>query len=317
MPRLIGVNKQIQSTDIAPGAIPKDADAIVGSAGQVSSGLATHDDIQAAHDSLLDGQKLLILENIIPLSSPTPLSIFEKLRSNNGSSVMPGNVNERRGDIFTTPSFLVTLTSFDLDIGILSTISTDPSVIVEVWNTSGGLPTGVPIAESVAIPFSSIGPQSFGTTFHNFQLVSPVALLPNTIYAFSVKQTAVDSGGAVVHFGLVRPVLTQGYLDSDNAGSSWITNGNDEYTAFKAFGAADGFTVSKRLIIEGSGYGSQLDGVVTFGPGSDRSIVNGIRFNSTITLNANEIHIGRCWQAPPAIVDDNGTDNSIRLIQEA
>ncbi|MEZ4871262.1 MAG: hypothetical protein R2827_03245 [Bdellovibrionales bacterium] len=319
MPRIVGINKQIQGSDIAAGAIPKDADAIVGSTAQVNAGLATHDDIQAAHDELVDGQKLLILENVLNLTTPTPLVIAEKLRGFSGSSIMFNNQGERRGDIFSTPDFPVNLTEIQLNVGLAgSGITGTPNVVVDLWNTSGGIPTGGVggfIASSAGVPYASLPSPINFNAFTPFSF-SPFALAPSTVYAFSTKQDVFNTGGVSMAFYTVRPVLTQGYLFDDVEGAGFQIAPNDEWTSYKILGTANGLTLSKRLRIEGLGFGSQLAGIVTFEPGSENSIISGLRFNSKLTLNTDQIHISDCWQASGQEIDDNGQDNSIRIIQE-
>ncbi len=45
-------------------------------------------------------------------------------------------------------------------------------------------------------------------------------------------------------------------------------------------------TVSKQLQIEGGGYGSYINGSLTFSSAADRCTVNGLRVNNDITLNS-------------------------------
>lgn len=316
MPRLIGINKTIQRSDITPGVIPKIADAIVGTRAQVTSGLATHDNIQEAHDSLVNGQKLLILENSFSLTTPTPLVITEKMLGFSGSSSMDNKLGERRGDIFQTPSFPVKLTQIQLNVGLVNRdIAGTPNVIVDLWNTSGGLPTGGRfIASSTGVPFTSLPRLEFGT-FVPF-IFTPFGLEASTTYAFSTKLGFINTGTDSMFFYTTRPIQTQGYLFDKMSGAGFQTDTSREWSAYKIFGTAGGFTVRKRLSIEGLGFGTKLDGIVTFEPGSENSIVSGLRFNSKLTLNTNQVHISDCWQAMGQEVDNRGIDNNIRIIQE-
>lgn len=147
-------------------------DAVVGSPSQVAAGLATHSDPQAAHDALSDGQSMLILGSVFNLTQATPLVIAEKLRGFTGSSVMFNNQGERRGDIFVAPAFPVTLTDVQLNVGqIGSGITGTPKVVIDIWNTSGGIPTGGIggfIASSTGVLYSALPVPANFSIFTNF-----------------------------------------------------------------------------------------------------------------------------------------------------
>lgn len=296
-------------------------DAVVGSPAQVSAGLATHSDLQVAHDSLSNGQSMLILANTFTPAQVISFNIVQKLRPQTGSSVLFNNQGERRGDIFTTPTFPTAMTHLQLNVGRNSgTITGTPGIVVDLWNTSGGLPIGGIggfIASTNAVLFSALPNPLNYSTFTNFNLPSPFVLTPSTTYAFSTKQNVFDTGGAQMTFFTARPIQTQGYLFDDVEGAGFFATTFDEWAAFRIVGTATGVNISKRLRIEGSGYASQIEGILNFQAGSERSIVRGLRFNRKLTFNANQIQLADCWMAPSQVIEDNGIDNNIRIVTEA
>ena len=320
MPRITGVNKFIQESDINPIIIAEKADAVVGSTRQVMDGIATHDDIQVAHDSLRDGQTLLLLENDHALNTQSPLTIVEKDIGVGFFRNFINSINTRIGDIFQTPPFPTTLEEIHLPIGVNTRPSSaNPSnVIVDLWDTAQGLPTGGAngfIASSEALPVYQV-PISRFDDFTQFTFPS-VNLQPSTNYAFTVKIDFQNPTSFVIKYHVKAPVLIQGYLFDSTSGDNFQTDPQVSWTSYKILGTSPGLAVSKRLRIEGLGFGSKIDGIVTFEQGSESSIIRDLRFNSKLTLNANQIHISNCWQSSNAQIDNRGIDNNLRLIQEA
>lgn len=77
-------------------------------------------------------------------------------------------------------------------------------------------------------------------------------------------------------------------------------------------------TVDKQLHIEGNGYGSYLNGSLTFNSSSDRSYVSLIRLADNVTLNsgADLIKVESVWLASGKTFIDNGTGNLVEGFQE-
>lgn len=71
-------------------------DAIVGSAAQVSSGMATHSTLQAAHDALISGCNILVLNNVV-LSGSSTLSKRLMISGKGGGSVLTGSLTLNSG----------------------------------------------------------------------------------------------------------------------------------------------------------------------------------------------------------------------------
>lgn len=58
-------------------------------------------------------------------------------------------------------------------------------VYVDIWNTDGTVPIGIPIATSVGRAKNLLTPEF---ALNEFPFFSPVSLAPNTVYAFSIRQ---------------------------------------------------------------------------------------------------------------------------------
>lgn len=80
---------------------------------------------------------------------------------------------------------------------------------------------------------------------------------------------------------------------------------------------AENVSVSKRLFIEGAGYGSYINGTLTFTSGSIYSIMSNFRVATSITMNSGSNYnqvLGYILDAALSALVDNGTGNYLRGI---
>lgn len=77
-------------------------------------------------------------------------------------------------------------------------------------------------------------------------------------------------------------------------------------------------SIDKQLNIVGNGYGSYVDGTITFTNAADRAHLSNIRCSSDITLNsgADLISVDNVWLASGKSFVDNGTGNLLQAFQE-
>lgn len=93
----------------------------------------------------------------------------------------------------------------------------------------------------------------------------------NAMYDYYVGSAAQVTSGAATHSSIASAI------SAASAGNSiYLLEGT--YT--------ENITVSKRLFITGSGYGSYINGTVTFDSSSDQSFLGSVRVSDTITLQA-------------------------------
>ena len=74
---------------------------------------------------------------------------------------------------------------------------------------------------------------------------------------------------------------------------------------------AETVSISKQLNITGVGYGSYVNGAITFTSAADRSMLRGIRTSESVTLDsgADEILATDIWFATGKTFVDNGEGN--------
>lgn len=75
-------------------------------------------------------------------------------------------------------------------------------------------------------------------------------------------------------------------------------------------------TLSNNYVIEGQGHGTTINGLFTLNGGSDYSTIKNLRFSANVVINSNGNFIRECFQATGLSITDNGTANSILVIQE-
>lgn len=80
----------------------------------------------------------------------------------------------------------------------------------------------------------------------------------------------------------------------------------------------ENITVSNKINITGSGYGTVLTGTVTFASGSDDSVFQEIKFTGNLTINSgvNIAQILSFWLGNTSTITDNGTGTFIQGVQE-
>ncbi len=301
MPLIIGINKQIGIGDVT--AKPTD-------------------NLQAIFDSLVDGQ-VLALENGIYTPSTNAVKTLQESRRGFGGQTNTGSfsdANTRRGQLFTTQNQAVSLVSVDLGAVTFGSIVTNPNVIMEIFNTASNLPTGAVLGTSQGIPLNTF-PNTFPTDINlrkRFTFPTPVPLLANTTYAFSIKLSAADSGGAFISYQLAaigKIVIGFGEVISSNGGSTWATGGNEDITNWNVNVRAPGYTLSKRIQMIGRGNDTVLNGDFELATGSGRSDISKLKINGALTVRTNEC-IVRGWHSNAGTVDDRGLDNDIRVVGE-
>lgn len=77
-------------------------------------------------------------------------------------------------------------------------------------------------------------------------------------------------------------------------------------------------SINKQLHIEGNGYGSYVDGTITFTNAADRSYLSLVRASGDVTLDsgADLIKVESVWLASGKTFIDNGTGNLVEGFQE-
>lgn len=131
----------------------------------------------------------------------------------------------------------------------------------------------------------------------------------------------------------IAPGTTSAIYDAIVGSSAQVTAGTATHStwasAIAAVSAGDtikilegswteNVTVSKQLNIIGNGYGSYLDGTLTFNSSSDRSKLEAIRMSGDLTLDsgADLISVSDVWFAANKTFVDNGTGNVLSGFQE-
>ena len=129
------------------------------------------------------------------------------------------------------------------------------------------------------------------------------AILTDVFSDIIVGPASYVSGGYATH------TTVQGAIDSASTGQK-ITVLEGTYV--------ENLTINKKVMIEGKGHGSFVNGTITFGNASDYSLVKWIKIGGNVTLSAGAdgIFLRECWQTTGATVTDNGAGNSILVIEE-
>ena len=77
-------------------------------------------------------------------------------------------------------------------------------------------------------------------------------------------------------------------------------------------------TVNKRLFIQGQGYGTQINGTLTFASGSSDAVMQDFRVLNNITINSgvSEVSLITFWLAAGQTIIDNGSGSFFQGMQE-
>ena len=154
---------------------------------------------------------------------------------------------------------------------------------------------------------------------------------PGTKGRFFINTTAnvarYDNGTSILDMG-AGTTLPQKYTyvvsASSASGFTHTTIGaaitaasNDDTILIMAGTYTENVSVSKRLFIDGIGYGAYINGTLTFTSGSIYSIMNNFRVATSITMdsgsNYNQV-LGYILDAALTALVDNGTGNYLRGI---
>ncbi len=104
--------------------------------------------------------------------------------------------------------------------------------------------------------------------------------------------------------------------------STWATGlaaASDGDNVLALVGAwTENVTISNKLNITGSGYGTVLTGTVTFASGSSDAVFQEIKFTGNLTINSgvNIAQILTFWLGNASTITDNGTGTFIQGVQE-
>jgi hypothetical protein len=154
--------------------------------------------------------------------------------------------------------------------------------------------TGNPVTRYQGAP-NNVDTILFGTKVN--------AILTDVFSDIIVGPQAYVDGGYATH------TTVQGAIDSASSGQK-ITVLEGTYT--------ETITINKKVMIEGKGHGSFINGTVTFGSGADYSLIKWVKIGGNITLNAGAdgIFVRECWTSTGVTVTDSGSGNSILVIEE-
>ena len=154
--------------------------------------------------------------------------------------------------------------------------------------------TGNPVTRYQAAP-NNVDTLMFGEKVN--------AILTDVFSDIIVGPQAYVDGGYATH------TTVQGAIDSASSGQK-ITVLEGTYT--------ENLTINKKVMIEGKGHGSFVNGTVSFGGGADYSLVKWIKIGGNITFSfgADGIFLRECWTSTGVTVTDLGAANSLLVIQE-
>src|SRR5437773_312583 len=118
-----------------------------------------------------------------------------------------------------SPTITGTLTKLDVDLFCSGCTGTSSSIVVNIHNTSGGLPTGAAIATATIPAFTSGAGVFYSVTFG-----SPASLTAGTVYAFTVHASSAISAGTYAVVRTTNNLYGGGVsLLSSNSGGTWGT----------------------------------------------------------------------------------------------
>lgn len=93
---------------------------------------------------------------------------------------------------------------------------------------------------------------------------------------------------------------------------------NDNNILILAGTYAENITINKRLNIEGQGYGSYVNGTVTFASGATSALLKNVRISGNTTINSGVsiVQLLDFWLGSASSVTDNGTGTFVQGVQE-
>lgn len=78
----------------------------------------------------------------------------------------------------------------------------------------------------------------------------------------------------------------------------------------------ENITVDKKCYIEGQGHSSVITGTFTISTDADYSTVLNLKFDGNLTIDSDGTFVRECFQSTGSSVTDNGSGNSILVVQE-
>lgn len=125
----------------------------------------------------------------------------------------------------------------------------------------------------------------------------------NAMYVGVLGSAAQVTSGAATHSSWAS--LISALSDGD---SVYVLKGS----------ITENVSISKKLNITGSGYGSVLDGTLTFASGSSDAVFKNIKVTGNITINSgvSVVQILEFWLGSSKTITNNGTGTFIQGVQE-
>lgn len=80
----------------------------------------------------------------------------------------------------------------------------------------------------------------------------------------------------------------------------------------------ENITLDKKIVIEGQGHSTFINGTFTLTSSSNFSLIKKIRIGGNLSLNvgADGNFINECWVTSSVVITDSGSGNSLTIIQE-
>lgn len=150
----------------------------------------------------------------------------------------------------------------------------------------------------------------------------------------TTRYQAAPNNVDLMMFGeLVKSLILEGIYDAVVGSSAQVTAGLAHFTSVQTAidnastgdrilvlqgTYAESVTIDKKIFLEGKGHGTVISGTLTMASNSDFSMIKWMKFGGNITLNAGAdgIFLRECWHATGTTVTDNGSGNSILVIEE-
>ena len=119
----------------------------------------------------------------------------------------------------------------------------------------------------------------------------------------------IVGSAAEVSLGIATYSSIQTAIDQASTGDRiLVLNGN----------FTEDIVINKEVAIIGQGASTTITGTINLTIDAARCLIKWLRFTGDLTVDANSNwhFIRECWQANGSSITDNGTDNSILVIQE-
>jgi hypothetical protein len=145
--------------------------------------------------------------------------------------------------------------------------------------------------------------------------VFPIGYIPTTTDSQTLNLTLTAAYDAIV--GSSAQLLDgKATHSSINSAISSVPSGGKIYVLRGTF--TENVSVNKEVMIEGMGRGTVIDGTLTLTSSSDYALVRALKVTGNITLDSGStgIFLRDCWVASGSTVTDNGSGNSVLVIQE-